>query len=202
MNTPNTETTLVRKSGTYKVYQDEFNVTDVLAAQSWWQINAHLDIINRYKVKLFIELGTYIGGIVTHIIPNIILDETFHYLGYEINSSVVHPKIKKFALQNPRCQLVLDNMFSESNLEYIRKRIAETSGTVYVFCDGGDKPKELLTFSTFLRKGDIISVHDYTDDQTGEIRDTDLAKIGKDFEYLDEWWRKDVVWLPTFIKVK
>ena len=202
MITPKAEITLERKPGTYRVYQDEFNVTDVLAAQSWGQVSAHLDIINRYKVKLFIELGTYMGGLVTHIIPNIILDDSFHYLGYEIVPTIVHPKIKRFSFQNPRCQIVLDNMFTSNNQEYIRNRIKDAPGTVYVFCDGGNKPKELLTFSTFLRKGDIISVHDYTDDQTGEIRDTDLAKMSKDFEYLDEWWRKDVIWLPTFIKIR
>ena len=202
MNTPNTEITLERKSGTYRVYQDEFNVTDVLAAQSWGQVSAHLDIINRYKIKLFIELGTYMGGLVTHIIPNIILDDSFHYLGYEIVPSAVHPKIKRFSFQNPRCQIVLDNMFTQSNLDYIKTRIETAPGTVYVFCDGGDKPKELLTFSTFLRKGDIISVHDYTYNQKGEIKDKDLVKIGNDFEYLDEWWRKDMIWLPTFIKTR
>jgi hypothetical protein len=80
--------------------------------------------------------------------------------------------------------------------------IRNTPGAVYIFCDGGNKPKELLTFSQFMRIGDIISVHDYTDDQTGEIRDVDLAKLGDAFAPLDEEWRKNILWLPTFIKVR
>ena len=34
-------------------------------------------------------------------------------------------------------------------------------GRTFVFCDGGNKPKELTVFSEHLKSGDLIAVHDY-----------------------------------------
>ena len=178
------------------------NVLDVLVAQQPAQILSHIDIINRYKVKLFVELGTYMGGGLTYVIPNLVLDQDFRYMGYEILPDTVNNKIFAFASEHPRCEIMLQDMFIPHNLSVVSAAIASTQGCVYVFCDGGDKPKELETFSKFLRIGDIISVHDYVEDQTGETTDIDLEKLGDDFAPLDEELRKNLLWMPTFIKVK
>ena len=34
-------------------------------------------------------------------------------------------------------------------------------GTSYVLCDGGNKPRELMMFSRYLKPGDVIAGHDY-----------------------------------------
>lgn len=34
-------------------------------------------------------------------------------------------------------------------------------GRSFIFCDGGDKRRELATFARYLKMGDIIGVHDY-----------------------------------------
>jgi len=34
------------------------------------------------------------------------------------------------------------------------------SGTTYVLCDGGDKPRELAVFAKHLKPGDLIAAHD------------------------------------------
>jgi hypothetical protein len=34
-------------------------------------------------------------------------------------------------------------------------------GKVFVLCDGGDKPRELMTFGKYLKSGDVIAAHDY-----------------------------------------
>lgn len=177
----------------------DMNIDGILTAQGYSQIYSHIDCVNRYKVKLFIELGVYMGGTLPHLLPNLILDPTFHYLGFEI-LPCVDARLLDFANQNPRCRIIVDDIFS--NMKIISDSINETQGAVYIFCDGGDKPRELLTFSGLMRVGDIISVHDYTEDQSGEIRDVDLAKLSDDFEPLDEGWRKNLLWLPTFMKVK
>lgn len=36
------------------------------------------------------------------------------------------------------------------------------SGVTYVMCDGGNKLREMETFSTFLKPGDVIAAHDYS----------------------------------------
>lgn len=37
-------------------------------------------------------------------------------------------------------------------------------GLTYVLCDGGDKPRELATFTQYLKPGDVIAAHDYATD--------------------------------------
>jgi hypothetical protein len=195
-------TTTNRKGFELQEINYNMNVLDILAAQQCAQICLHTDIINRYNVKLFIELGTYMGGGLVHVIPNLMLDREFRYVGFEILPWKVDGKIRRFESEHPRCQIFLEDMFLEHHLSAMSELISSTRGTVYVFCDGGDKPKELYTFSEFLRVGDIISVHDYVEDQTGEVIDADLEKLSDDFVPLDEELRKDLLWMPTFIRVK
>ena len=194
-------TVTTRKGFELQEISYNMNVLDVLAAQQPAQILSHIDIINRYKIRLFVELGTYMGGGLVHVIPNLILDRNFSYIGYEILPEKVNNKILAFASEHPRCEIILQDMFIAYNLDVVSEAIASTRGCVYVFCDGGNKPKELETFSKFLRVGDIISVHDYVEDQTGEVTDQDLEKLGDDFAPLDEELRKNILWMPTFIKV-
>ena len=201
MFSKNAVQTRSRKDMNLLEFDYAMNIKDVLMAQGYGQICSHIDIVNRYKVKLVIELGMYMGGILSHLIPNLELDNEFSYLGFEILPEAVKDRIKRYAIRQPRCSLVLEDMFSPSNIKRIANSIQNTNGVVYIFCDGGDKPKELLTFSKFMKSGDIISVHDYTFDQTGEIKDSDLSKLDKSFLPLDEQWRKDILWMPTFIKI-
>ena len=202
MNTDLELVVLNRKSFDFHEVNYNMNVKNILTAQPHYHICLHIDIINRYNVKLFIELGMYMGGGLAHIIPNIMLDSEFRYMGYEIDSSQVRNEILNFASGHPRCEVILEDLFLNHNLLASSQAIANTNGAVYVFCDGGNKLKELQTFSKFLRVGDIISVHDYVDIQTGEIVDTDFEIISDDFAILDEELRKDILWLPTFIKIK
>jgi cephalosporin hydroxylase len=40
--------------------------------------------------------------------------------------------------------------------------LIRSPGIVYVFCDGGDKPREFAMFSEYLKPGDVIAGHDYS----------------------------------------
>lgn len=40
-------------------------------------------------------------------------------------------------------------------------KIIKKEGKTIVYCDGGDKARELEVFSKYLKKGDIIAVHDW-----------------------------------------
>ena len=189
-----------RKAVDLYEFNYDMNINDIGTAQGYAQIWSHIDCVNRYKIKLFVELGVYMGGTLPYLIPNLMLDDSFKYLGFEILSGTVKPQIMAFSESHPRCQIIIDDMFN--HLKLVEDAIRDAGGPVYIFCDGGNKPKELLTFSKLMRRGDIISVHDWTEDQSGEITDRDIAKLGDEFAPLDEAWRWGIVWLPTFMKVK
>lgn len=191
-----------RKENDLYEFNYDMNIDGILIAQGYGQLCSHIDIVNRYDVGLFIELGMYMGGTLPYLIPRLMLDDSFTYMGFEILPGAVHPKVMQFASSHPRCHVLIEDMFLLKNVKHIARSIRSSSRPVYVFCDGGNKPKELFTFSRFLRIGDIISVHDYSDSQTGEIKDIDLNKLGSEFDALDEDWRKHILWLPTFMRIK
>ena len=49
-------------------------------------------------------------------------------------------------------------------------KLIKLPGQTIIFCDNGDKPKELKVFSKYLKVGDIIGVHDWlTEVQLSDI---------------------------------
>ena len=170
---------------TYYEFDYHTSILDIDLAQMGGQILSHIDIVGRYNVSLVIEIGTYMGGTLVYMIPHLELNPDFSYLGFEISASVVNDNIKKYCDRTPRCEIVYEDVFTKANIKHIADRIAKEKGRVYVFCDGGNKPKELSIFSDLLRTGDIMSIHDYTVEQTGEIKDSDLNKL-KGFSSVDE----------------
>ena len=65
--------------------------------------------------------------------------------------------------------------FTEVDIFSIEKEIGEIiarEGTTIVYCDNGDKPRELAVFSKYLKKGDFIVTHDYGT----EVLETDIPK--------------------------
>ncbi len=73
--------------------------------------------------------------------------------------------------------------FRQADIWAAEREIAELirgTGVTYVLCDGGDKRRELATFSRYLKPGDVIGAHDYAaDDGTG---------------YENTWWGWGEIW--------
>lgn len=141
----------------FKKLNFDLNVAGIRIAQTYPQICSHIDIINRYNVKLFMEVGMYMGGTLPYVISNLVLDAGFRYIGFDIVSDHLDRRLVKLCDNTKNCDIIIDDCFN--NLEYIKEEI-EYNGVTYIFCDGGDKPRELLTFSKLLKIGDLISVHD------------------------------------------
>ena len=47
------------------------------------------------------------------------------------------------------------------DLEHEIAEIIHRPGVTYVLCDGGDKPRELATFASYCKPGDVIAAHDF-----------------------------------------
>jgi len=84
----------------------------------------------------------------------------------------------------------------------IAARIAALAGEekALLYCDGGNKAKELLTFAPAMQSGGVIGCHDYgTEVFTGQV-DGEMEKLGferyvdpaamKALYTLQAWWRK------------
>jgi len=142
--------------------------------QSWLQVGAIFDLIETEQIKTFIEVGVYEGGFGSLVSAKSFYDKEFRYFGIEIDSSVVNIDFID------QCRKAGNLIFFGDvfdNFTLMRKIISESKGPVLLFCDGGDKVKEMKTFYSFMRIGDIIMCHDYMPELTpaiGSVLDTDI----------------------------
>lgn len=100
------------------------------------------------------EIGTYFGGL-SVFLKILALNTGAEFVTYDINAEqVLYPHLFK--------QLDIDFVVGDmwQNLDKIGERIA-SPGLSLVLCDGGNKPREVLELSRFLKSGDIIMSHDY-----------------------------------------
>jgi len=116
------------------------------------------------------------------------------YLGLEIYCELVRPHVKSTISNRADSSLWCIDCFSpvvSSFINHIPKKL--------VYCDGGNKPKELLHFKEFCNSGDIIMTHDFYDGSrvvrgvpvgniSIEVTADDIVHMEEDetFERLDE----------------
>lgn len=101
-----------------------------------------------------LELGTYGGGFITAL---------------AVHACMIGARVVTYDRMLPDERIAplgtsLGVSFRQADIWESEHEIAELiagSGTTYVLCDGGDKPRELAMFARYLKPGDVIAVHDY-----------------------------------------
>jgi len=164
------------------------NLNDIPTAQTEGQVMMYHEIIEKYNVKTFIELGAYMGGLTYDIItkhPELKVI-SFQIDPHELNSKVVGMP-----------QIIIGDVFEQSSIETTRSAVQSTDGISMVFCDNGNKIKEFDTYYPLLKSGDIILVHDYPGECPVEF--VERVQTYKDMEMLEGYvpvicgfavWRK------------
>ena len=109
------------------------------------------------KFDTIIEIGTYNGGLSTWLFDN--KNENAKFVTYDIDSSVKSPNLSE------KIDNRLEDCFGDSSKNDIINMIQE-KGRCLVLCDGGNKPKEFIEFSKYLKSGDHIMCHDYSKDSS------------------------------------
>ena len=118
--------------------------------------------------KRIVEFGTWLGLVTT----------VFGSWASDFNATVLSLDVRLFVplrtllvLTKYPVVLLQENEYKADSLAL--KRIAEyldSEDKHFVYCDGGNKKRELWLYSRFLRSGDIIACHDYNrtkEDDTG-----------------------------------
>ena len=105
-----------------------------------------------------IEFGTYKGNFSLYLYLHCLQRKKDFYTYDTIDWKEIDHKahLKNF--------LNFDSRFVKGDVFAFEKSIGlliKSSGLSIVFCDGGDKVKELQTFTPYLKHGDIIAVHDW-----------------------------------------
>lgn len=166
---------------------------------SWMQVISLLDIVDKHGVKLFIELGIHEGGIGSLLYMRAMIEDRFHYIGIDNTPAYVD---KRFAQHIPYVDKfvhIYRDCFTQDTKNLVVTTVA-LHGKSLIFCDNGNKPKEVKLYTPALKVGDILVTHDYGT----EIFDEDLQFLYDDpnmIELGDGYYRKEIK-LPAFQRIK
>ena len=154
----------------------------IKTSHTWYEIGQILRIINDYDVYTFIELGAHVGGLASILVWRSRF-APFRYIGYEILSPIIDDNVKN------NCAIYSKDIFKHPE-EIVPK---DNDGKIFIYCDNGNKVKEMQVFHKFLRSGDIIACHDYYNGQWVD----GLKDFGESDECgcVPEVWEKDVQYL-------
>ena len=111
-----------------------------------------------HKIKRFVELGTGNGGMsLFFLLQSYQYDFDFHTFDIKIPVAIESRIVR--LLLNLDVNFVLGDIYTEK--EWFVRGILESDYTAMLYCDNGDKPKEVATFAPYLKSGDYLAVHDW-----------------------------------------
>jgi hypothetical protein len=167
----------------------DFQPHGIYVLQSWAQVGLILRAIDQYNVDLFVEVGVARGGLQQFITPRTFFVEDFNYLGCDTDEKNL-PKL----LWQRNVYTFIGDCFREGFASILEIAI-QRSKRAFIFCDGGYKAKEIGYFRQFLRSGDLLATHDFTD----EVAEEDLACLKSEWDEMEpELYRREL--LPLFRK--
>lgn len=106
------------------------------------------------KFARIIEFGSYKWG----------MSLLFYLFCLKNNAKFYTYDVGKFSPPGVVRRLGIHRHFKMADIFSIEKEIEnliKMDGTTIIYCDGGNKQKELDTFSKYLKNGDYIAVHDW-----------------------------------------
>jgi len=133
----------------------EFSFLGVTSQQSYADFIAWEIFFNRYKINSMIELGTGNGGMALYFLLQA-MQRGFSFKTWDIRL----PK----QILTTRLYITLkfsNHYFQADAFESVEIINASFSSTTLLYCDNGDKPKEVAIFSPYLTNGDYLAVHDW-----------------------------------------
>lgn len=124
-------------------------IDGVMAGQTPNAVNVFPNIIKDFDT--IIEIGTGRGAFTSWLEFN--KSSKCKIISYDINSSRNQFKELKVDFRVQDCFSCTEDI----------KNIIVNGGKVLLLCDGGNKEKEFNTFAHFLKLGDVIMAHDYSE---------------------------------------
>ena len=165
-------------------------VDDIRLGHTWGEYYVLEQFITDEQPDWFVEVGVHEGGLSYLLIPKYIIK---NYVGIELDCGIIRPQVKLLYEQD-WAKLICADCFSDK----VADAIGELGGKKIIYCDGGNKAKELKHFWIMCNEGDIIMAHDYHDgirivpdvstDYQPEVHPRDILHlaVNESFERLSE----------------
>lgn len=149
----------------------------------WWNEVGHLlNTIDERGIKTLVEIGILDGGL-SAIFLSLSEYTGLQYLGVDFNSIVDPRVLAKVSKMPDRAEILMADAWEPDGrcMQTIRSLLAKTGpNRAMIYCDGGNKPREAHLYWPILRPGDLLGVHDYSDDPNSkgpEVYPADVSDI-------------------------
>jgi len=128
-------------------------VSGILAGQTPQVVNVFKKALPFFEC--IIEIGGGRGGFSTFLNAN--KKGGARFISYEINRS------RLLLAEDSPLDMRIGDCFHPATFNEIKGIISQPLKTL-LLCDGGNKPKEFISFAPSLKRGDVIMCHDYCHD--------------------------------------
>jgi len=142
-------------------------------------------IISLYGPTLILDFGTYSGGTVA------VFHDACPYAEihtYDNNQRKVEP----IKIKNDRIHYHIEDILNTQSEELVN--FLKSKEKKFIYCDNGNKPKEMNTFVPLLNSGDLIGVHDWNK----EINNKDISELLDILSPVEHEWFEGNNWLTRF----
>lgn len=153
---------------------------------TWYDIGAIVHVIQAARVTVVIEIGVDQGGLAALLLayrqyaqPQYDIPALTNYFGVDINLDTVSRSV----LDPHRAHFLEADAWAPATIARVQAEIAGHQRAL-IFCDGGDKPRDLRTYAPILRPGDVLMAHDYHN----EYGDDALVGLPADLERQTPAW--------------
>lgn len=149
-------------------------VDDIRLGHTWHEIQVLGQFVMDTQPLYFIEIGVHEGGMSYVLIPKL----NVMYVGVEIDCSIIRPEVLKLYREYSAL------LFCRDCFDHDLFTMFQATRRKIIYCDGGNKAKEIAHFQSACRTGDIIMCHDYWDGQR-KVRGVPDENISKEVLPLD-----------------
>ncbi len=119
--------------------------------------------LNEIKPSRILEIGTSLGGFTSFLnYATKRLDIPCHILSYDIYYKEWYEDMIKEGI-DVRVENVFNSHYTEVKQEVID--FINQDGTTLILCDGGSKIHEFKILSDYMKSGDFIMAHDYSENK-------------------------------------
>jgi len=154
-----------------------------------------LFLYRRPELRTIIEIGTNEGGLSLFFLGHAI-QKKMNFWTFDIQQfgRVTSPLAKVMSLPD---HFVLGDVFGDAQ-EFLTSLLSDDNlRPTLLYCDGGNKVREIQTFVPFLKTGDYAVVHDYTiefprdaiDPVAGLVEDIFVEECKRISPCLTHFWR-------------
>ena len=147
---------------------------------TWYDIGAIMHVIQAAHITMVVEIGVDQGGLAALLLAyqGYAARQYGHppmigYLGVEIATNNICPTV----ISPHRAQFYEGDAWAQSTVERVRLAVDRSERSL-IFCDGGDKPRDMRTYAPIIRPGDVLMAHDYHN----EYGDAELVGLPDNLE--------------------